>query len=214
MFELPEYLPQSEVPDGTNILVSGPSMTGKRDLVDETLRASYRRGDSTVLVTTEASGELSRTALRNALPAADDPAVGAVQVGTGDRSQLAGAGKFVEFVMSPGDLTGIGIHVDRFLREFRDEGDRLRLSVSSLMTLLMYSPAPSVFKFIHTFAERLKYLDGLSVFVMDGTEDADSTLHFGQLFDYKIETRRMDAGPEYRMIGRDVDDERWQPLEI
>ena len=215
MYRLGEVCPGVEVEPGTNLLVAGPPMTGKRELAFEILVHGSRRGDGTIVVTTKNSGEDVRERLRELLGSDERGPLGVVDCVSKQQgvNQVQSGG--IAYASSPKDMTGIGIQLSEFLRRFyKDAGvQRNRILLHSLSTLLMYSNLQTVFRFLHVFTGRVQSADALGVFVIDSTAHDQQTMStLQQLFDGQIEVREGDDGRSQlrlRGVGEETD---WRPV--
>ncbi|WP_129116872.1 RAD55 family ATPase [Halegenticoccus tardaugens] len=190
-----------DVDPGTNLLVSGPPLTGKRALALDVLAEGTDRGEGAIVVTTKDSADrvLDEFALRIG---SEDRPVAVVdcvtrQHGIGDVRD----DDRVKYTSSPVDMTGIGIKLSECLQAFyRDQRvERNRIAMHSLSTLLMYSNLQTVFRFLHVFTGRIQSVDGLGLFCIDSTAHDDRTTStLTQLFDGVVETRD-DADPVLRL---------------
>ena len=195
MYDLRPHL-DAEVRPGTNILVSGPPLSGKRSVCLDVLAAGTDGGDGAIVVSTnddarrilDALGERTsgtRSANAERPVAVIDCKKDAVGNGSRDDQQVAHVG-------APADLTGIGIHFSEFLQGFYSNHgvERNRVLIHSLSTLLMYSDLQTVFRFLHVFTGRVQSVDGLGLYTIDSTAHDDQTLNtVRQLFDGIVTTR-------------------------
>lgn len=200
-----------EVSPGTNLLVSGPSMTGKRRLTFDVLAEGD--GDGVVIVTTKSTGEQVLSAFEPRLDGRDSP-IGVVDCVSKQHGMSPQRIDGIEFASSPVDMTGIGIKLSEFLQRFYDSGVRSnRIAFDSLSTLLMYSNLQTVFRFLHVFTGRVQSAEALGLFVIDSSaHDAQTMSTLRQLFDGEIEVREAgDNGSELRIkgVGATTD---WRPV--
>lgn len=196
MYDLPGDL-GPDVEPGTNLLVTGPPLSGKRAIALDVLAEGTRRGDGAIVVTTKDSAGRILDDYGKRVSYADSPVAivdcvtrqqGVNDVRDDDR---------IKYTSSPVDMTGIGIKLSEFLQAFyRDRGIRRnRIMVHSLSTLLMYSDLQTVFRFLHVFTGRIQSVDGLGLFCIDDSAHDERTLNtLKQLFDGVIETSE-DAEP-------------------
>jgi len=198
MYELPDELPDVALEAGTNLLIAGPPLTGKRDLAFEVLAEGSNTDEGAVVVTTKDSADEVLREYASFVPAIDDVDIGVVDCVTKQR----GVGNVqddprVKYASSPVDMTGIGINLSEFLEEFyqvRDH-DENRILLHSVSTLLMYSDLQTVFRFLHVFTGRVQSADGLGVYVIDSTAHDDQTMNtLKQLFDAVVEVEEDDDG--------------------
>jgi len=189
------------VGSGTNLLVSGPPLTGKRSLALDLLSEGTRRGEGAIVVTTKDSAErvLDQYADRVAHETEPIAVVDCVtrQQGVGDATET----ELVKYASSPVDMTGIGIKLSEILQAFTaDRGlDRNRIMIHSLSTLLMYSDLQTVFRFLHVFTGRIQSVGALGLFAIDSTAHDEQTMNtLKQLFDGVITTAE-DEPPSLRI---------------
>lgn len=217
MYNLGQLLRNATAPPGTNVLVTGPPMTGKSELAFEILAQGAKREEGTIVVTTNDTGESILSSYRESVPELDRERVGVVdcvskQQGTQSSSQTDG----VEYASSPVDMTGIGIKLSEFIRTFYQQRDieQNRVLLDSISTLLLYSDLQTVFRFLHVFTRRIQSANALGVCVIDSTTHDEQTMStLKQLFDGEIEIRQGDADePELRVRGIDTDFTEWQTV--
>jgi KaiC/GvpD/RAD55 family RecA-like ATPase len=214
MYELGAAFSGVEVDEGTNLLVEGPPMSGKRRLGFEVLADGVRDGEGAIVVTTKDGADRVVEDFAE-VAAVEDPTVGVVdcvtkQQGMGSRRES----NLVRYASSPNDLTGIGIELSELLRTLYEhrEVTRNRILLHSLSTLLMYSDLQTVFRFMHVFTGRVQSADALGVFVVDSTAHDEQTVStLKQLFDGVVSIRERDGGFRARLLGVG-DDHGWREL--
>lgn len=204
MYGLGEVCPEAEVEPGTNVLVAGPPMTGKRTLALKILAHGSRHGDGSIVVTTKDGGEDVRESLREMLGRDEGGPLGIVDCVSKQQGINPAQSAELTYASSPKDMTGIGIQLSEFLESFYKERgvQRNRILLHSLSTLLMYSNLQTVFRFLHVFTGRVQSADALGIFVIDSTAHDQQTMStLKQLFDGQIEIREGDGQPELRLQG-------------
>ncbi|WP_435064806.1 RAD55 family ATPase [Halobaculum sp. EA56] len=191
----------SEIEPGSNVLVTGPPLSGKRELALDVLAEGTRDGEGAIMVTTKDSADrlLKQFAKREPYEGRPVAVVDTVsrQQGVNDVRDS----DRIKYTSSPVDMTGIGIKLSEFLEAFyKDRGIRKnRVMVHSLSTLLMYSDLQTVFRFLHVFTGRIQSVDGLGLYCIDSTAHDDQTMNtLKQLFDGIIETSE-DGEPTVRL---------------
>ncbi len=200
MYDLSPHL-DAQVDPGTNLLISGPPLTGKHSLALDILADGVDTGDSAVVVTTKNGADSVLQDLSDRTTAEGAP-VAVVDCVT--RQQGIDAVRDVnriKYTSSPEDMTGIGINFSEFLEAFHasQEITNNRILLNSLSTLLMYSDLETVFRFLHVFTGRIQSVDGLGVFCIDEpTHDGQTMNTLKQLFDGIITTSET-ADPEIRL---------------
>jgi KaiC/GvpD/RAD55 family RecA-like ATPase len=195
MYELAPAL-DATVEPGTNLLVSGPPLTGKRALALDLLAQGTERGEGAIVVTTKDSADRVLGQYGERIDYETEPVavVDCVtrQQGVGDVSET----ESVKYASSPVDMTGIGIKLSEVLQAFTTNRgiERNRITIHSLSTLLMYSNLQTVFRFLHVFTGRIQSVDALGLFAIDSTAHDQQTMNtLKQLFDGVITTSEDDA---------------------
>ena len=214
MYELGAVCPGAEVEPGTNLLVAGPPMTGKRTLALRILAHGSRRGDGSIVVTTKDGGKHVREDLGEMVGRDESGPLGIVDCVSKQQGITSAQTNDITYASSPKDMTGVGIQLSEFLEAFYKERgvQRNRILLHSLSTLLMYSNLQTVFRFLHVFTGRVQSADALGVFVIDSTAHDQQTMStLKQLFDGQIEIREGDRQPELRLKGVG-DDNDWRPV--
>jgi KaiC/GvpD/RAD55 family RecA-like ATPase len=185
MYELGGSSGVEEVSPGTNLLVSGPPLSGKAALGYELLDRGARAGEGSIVVTNTDSAERVRADAPSLFE--HDTPVGIVDCVTKHQGYGTIADTdLVLYAASPDDMTGIGIKASRLLETFyRDRGvRRTRVLVRSVSTLLQYADVQTVFRFLHVFTSRLESVDALGLFVVEAGAHDDRTMNtISQLFD-------------------------------
>ncbi|PCR90594.1 RAD55 family ATPase [Natrinema ejinorense] len=200
MYDLADVLPDAELDPGTNVLVAGPPLTGKRRIAFDILASGANRGDGSIIVTTKDSADKVLESFADTVSEGIEPDIGVVDCVTKQR----GIGTIdddprIKYASSPVDMTGIGIKLSEFLQEFYESRGLTenRVLLHSVSTLLMYSDLQTVFRFLHVFTGRIQSADALGVYVIDSTAHDDQTMNtLKQLFDAVIELEESADGDE------------------
>lgn len=186
MYELGPELESRSVEPGTNILVAGPPLSGKRRLAFEILAHGANSGEGAVIVTTRDSSDRVLTDFRSLLDDPDGAHLGIVDCVTQHQGRSANDTDLVKYTSSPVDMTGIGIKFSEFVEEFYTQRNvkRNRVTIDSLSTLLMYSDLQTVFRFMHVLTSRIEDADAIGVHVLESAaHDAETMNTLKQLFD-------------------------------
>ncbi|MGB9963653.1 ATPase domain-containing protein [Halobacterium sp. CBA1126] len=215
MYELGAVFSDVDLDPGTNILVEGPPMSGKRELGFDVLATGARAGEGAIVVSTKDSAERVIEDFADHVGDAE-PLLGVVDCVTKQQGMgTATESELVRYASSPVDLTGIGIELSELLRAlYQQRGvTENRILLHSLSTLLMYSDLQTVFRFLHVFTGRVQSADALGVFVVDSSAHDEQTVStLKQLFDGIVTIReREDGGFEARLVGVE-DGTDWRDL--
>ena len=200
MYDLKPRL-DANVDPGTNILFTGPPLTGKRALCLDLLADGVDDGEGAIVVTTKDSATRVLNDFESRTPYEGKPVavVDCVtkQQGVGDVRE----DDRIRYASSPVDMTGIGIQLSEVLQAFYQQRniERNRVMLHSLSTLLMYSDLQTVFRFLHVFTGRIQSVDGLGLFCIDESAHDPQTLNtLKQLFDGIARTEE-GAEPQIRL---------------
>lgn len=192
----------SSLDEGTNLLLSGPAMSGKRSFLLELLARGVEDGEGSVLVTSrdpadEVIDDYEETVgpRESYLRVIDCVSSQSGSTTTGER---------VRYVSSPGDLTGMGIEFSEIARNAQSAGVAdLRVGFDSLSPLLMYVDLQRLFRFLHVFTSQIQSQGWLGVFSIDPESHDEQTINtLRQLFDGVVEVRLTEGGDrEVRIRG-------------
>lgn len=188
MYDLGEQINGQTVKPGTNILVTGPPLTGKRTLARQIMEHGLDNGDGAIVITTRDSAK--RVLDQFEIDPSGDQPFGIVDCVTGHLGRSTTDTLTIKYANSPVDMTGIGLGLSNFIEYFYGElgNEQNRVMMDSLSTLLLYSTLQTVFEFMHAITSRVDDVDALGVHVMESTAHDDQTVHtMGQLFDGTIE---------------------------
>lgn len=183
------------VASGTNLLVTGPAMSGKRDLGLDLLIPD-RQDEHAVVVSTDRGAD-------RLLEGYEERAPEPCRACGVDCSGRAGESEWVRTVSSPADLTGIGIGVVKCTRSLEAHSPAgIRIGTFSVSTILQYVETDRVFNFLHVLTGRFARAGYLAVFTLDPVAHDDRTVNsLRSLFDAEAEIRETDDGREVRVRG-------------
>ena len=187
MYELDPPFSATSVPQGTNILLSGPPLSGKRCLAMETLAVGARRGEGTIVVSTRDSAVRVRDSFAPLVDGtADIAVVDAVTQHIGRSTDT----EMTKYASSPRDMSDIGVKFSEYIQSFYTDQQREhnRVLVDSLTTLLVYANLQTVFRFLHVFTSRVESVEGLGLYTIESTaHDAETLSTLDRLFDATID---------------------------
>lgn len=201
---------------GSNILISGPAMTGKQDLLLDGLADGNGNGEGAVAVTTGGRAEDTIDSILERSSDPDPDRVCAIDCRTeGDREEYErDDGAYVHRVTSPANMTGIGIGITQCFDRLSNGGvTDGRLGLTNLSTMITYSDKQTVFKFCHVLSSRLDSAGHLGLFTIDSSAHDEQTLQvIKQPFDGLIEIRERDGSREARVMGIRPEPSDWVAL--
>lgn len=190
MYELGPEFQNTSVDPGTNILVSGPPLSGIRRLGLEALAHGANNGEGSVIITTRDSSDRVLADFRSLVDDPENAHLGIVDCVTKHQGRSASDTKLVKYPSSPTDMTGIGIKFSQFVEELYTERGitKNRIAIDSLSTLLMYSDVQTVFRFMHVLTSRIEDADAIGIHVIESTAHEPQELNtLKQLFDGIVE---------------------------
>ena len=186
MYTLGPEFDSATVTPGTNILVAGPPLSGKRRLAFEALSRGVETREGSIIVTTRDSARRVLDTYGSVLASPESNTVGFVDCVTRHQGRSPSDTSLVKYASSPVDMTGIGINFSSFLQEFCTERElrQNRIVFDSLSTLLMYSDLQTVFRFMHVFTSRVDDANAIGLYTIDSTaHDIEAMNTLKQLFD-------------------------------
>ncbi|NHX36487.1 MULTISPECIES: RAD55 family ATPase [Halolamina] len=216
-YDIDEVLPAGTIetlPAGTNVLITGPAMVGKRELAFRLLATGHEKGEGVLCVTTSASASSMLDEFERRVPTLDRDRVAIVDC-SGSDSQQAIREIATERVSSPGDLTGISIGTAKLLQRFSKQNvSDVRHGLVSISTLIQYLDLNTVFKFLHIYTSRIEDTGGLGVFTLeDVSHDAKTVNTITSEFDCVIELREGADGREVRVKGLPGASRSWRAFD-
>ena len=206
-----------EIREGTNLMVIGPPMSGKDEILNTIIYNGLEKKDSAIIVSTKEPGE--RVLEWFSQRGLDIPMthMGVVDCVTRTLGMPAADTQNIRRVSSPVDLTGIGVKISQFFEEFyiNKKYERTRMCMNSLSTILMYSNIQTLFRFLHVFTGRVKAANALGIYVVeDEMHDPQTVATLKQLFDGMLEIRSDGDGQKLRVVGLSPKPTPWFDYEI
>jgi len=199
-YDVGDQLPVETVPPGTNLMVAGPALTGKRELARSLLAAGCRQGEAAAVVGTRDSVKSLKRHSPDIWNAVRDGRGGIVDCVTRQAGESVEDEDLVKYVSSPGDVTEIGIRLGGIFQRLQREDVRARFAVSTVSTMLMYADVRRVYRFLHVYAGHVERLDWLGIGVLDNS-NREMFDRLAPLYDAMVQTRRSDDGTQLRVVG-------------
>ncbi|MEA1944772.1 MAG: recombinase RecA [Euryarchaeota archaeon] len=206
-----------DIRGGTNIVMIGPPMSGKDDIINIIAYHGLINNNAAVIVSTREPGNNVLEWFGHHDTNIPMDHIGIVDCVTRTLGFGAPDTENIKMASSPVDLTGIGVKISQFFEHFWMDLQlrETRLCINSLSTILMYSNLPTVFRFLHVFTGRIKAANALGVYVIEeGMHDDKTIVTLKQLFDGMIEIREGEAGYQIRVVGLTPKPTPWFDYEI
>jgi hypothetical protein len=175
--------PDVSFDSGTSLLLSGDSRTVRASLLDA-IAEGLDAGETVILITADTSAKSIVGALRERGSLAPDR-LGIVDV-TNEKGPEEIDGVPVAQLSSPSDLTGMSLEFAKHLERFQKtgKGERVRIGLLSVSTLLMYGELQTVFRFLHVFTSRIRSAELFGLFALDpGMHEDKATNTIRAIFD-------------------------------
>lgn len=189
---------------GTNIMLIGPPMCGKDELIHYLLCNVLAANNAAVFVSTREPGNNVMDKFEQCPSKVSTNLLGVVDCVTKTLGMGATDSENVKMASSPVDLTGIGVKISQFFEKFwmKEQVRDTWLCINSLSTILMYSNIQTVFRFLHVFTGRIKAANAIGLYVIeDGMHDEKTITTLKQLFEGAIEIVEGTNGHRLRIIG-------------
>lgn len=179
----------------TLVLISGPPLTGKYELLLRVLAANTER---VVFITTKHQTSRIRSDYRSIAGDLSDDLIGVVdcvsqQGGQGGLEETA----TVKLARSPDNLTRIGVKFTGLFETFADDPieGQTGVGVHSLSQLLMHADLKKVYQFLQVLSGQVRNAGWFGAAVLDVTgSDSEARETLYHHFDGVLETREDDDG--------------------
>jgi len=207
VYDVSDVLPVASLAPGTNVLVTAPSRAAAHDRLLDVLAGGARRGDGSLVITTDRGA----AAVRSGLAERTDGAAAAVGVvDCTDDATGSEEDPMTRSVDSPADFTGAGVAASELLAELGHGHPRTRVGVDSVSGLLAHADAKTVFRFLHVLTGRIGAADAVGIATIDDAHDDQTVTTIRQLFDGLVEVRGDGDDREVRVTGLADADGEWK----
>ncbi len=191
---------------GRSLLIAGPPMTGKYDLM---LRLLADVGERGVLITTGDPAEKVRADYAEIADCAPE-SVGVVDCVSKQRGGDLVEDELVRYASSPKNVTDIGMKFTDLYEVFRETDQTVGVGVHSLSELLMYLDPQDVYQFVRVLTRQVESEGWSTIAVINSTMHDEQTLHtMYEPFDTVINTREEDGAREMRVRNRQTAATAW-----
>jgi len=208
----------NKVSQGTNLILSGPPLTGKTVLSRRFFYESIKSGNGGIYVSTtkDAKSLLDWFKNKNLNLSNLDGKYGIVDC-VSESQDLAKPENddFIKYASSPVALTDIGVKISHLIKNITQQNStNLALCLDSASVMLLYSELKTVFRFLHTFCGRIRSIGGVGMFILEeGSHDDKTIKTIKQLMDASIETRENNEDREIKINGENLN-LNWAKYEI
>jgi len=202
MYSVGSLLPVDGLEPGSTLLVTGPPMTGKRELVVSLLAAGLDEDGVAVVSTDASAADICQSMAQRVGRPADALEMGVVDC-VGDGHGTEGLASFDSRVSSPADLTGVGMELTTLLEWlYTGPQTRIRFGRLALTTMSMYADPEQVIRFLNLVTNRITDIGGLGLVVAHSATMGEEHLQQLRSFvDGVIEVREQDGAAERRVLG-------------
>lgn len=216
-FEFPPDLPIRSVEPGTNVLVTGPSGRGARQVALRLVTGVQRGDEGALLVSADVDGRSLLERCERLVPTLDRTRLAIVDcsgVRTGDQARFEPHAVRIE---DPSALPEIGVELSTLYEALVARGhDRIRIGLFSVSSMLVHANLRAVSRFVHMLTGRVIATGDLGVFLLDedAVDDraADALVQF---FDGRVEVRADGEDDfELRVEGLDEQVPTWTPVDV
>jgi len=204
MYDLGSALDGATAEPGSNLLLTGPPLSGKRKLAFEILAAGADAGEASLIVTTRDGADRVLTDYRALTDG--EATVGVVDGVTEHRGESGADHPDVAYAASPTDMTGLGVEFSGFMDRFEaSDAGGIRVVFDSLSVLLYYADLQTVFRFVHVVTSRVEDAGAVGIYLLESTaHDPETRNTLTQLFDGVIELDE-DGVVSARLPGTDAE---------
>ncbi|MDQ2071174.1 DUF7504 family protein [Haloarcula sp. NS06] len=204
-------LPLNPVEPGTSLLVTGPVLSGAREM-GLRLLCSPDTNDGTVLVATDSDATTILADFERHGGALDRERVRVIDC-VQESSDLPEDS--VSAVNTPADLTGIGIEYSgQYESTYASGYTRVRTGIITLTPLLVYcDDVRAVYRFLNTITGRIGTANGLGVCVLDPNAHEEQVVEsVARFFDGRVDVRADQGDLDLRVAGLRDQPTNWTPV--
>ncbi len=196
MLREPASLPVDDFPRGSSVLISGPPLSGKYDLMCQLL---VELGERVVVVSTDDPATGVRTDIESLAGDVDDDRLGIVDCVTSRQKHDVTDSETVKYASSAENLTQIGVKFTELAEAFAELDGVVAVGFHSFSPLLMYWDVERVYQFVRVLSGQIRDEGWTFVGVIGSTMHDEQTLHtLYDPFDAVIDTRDGENGREFR----------------
>lgn len=210
MIEKSNSTPLSSIQQNSNILILGPPLTGKYELL---LRILAQHTTKVILITTKNQASQLIDDYQTFSPEISLENIGVIDcIRHNQAIENREETESVKFAGSPENLTRIGVKFTELFELYYDEGEsNVGVGIHSLSPLIMHAGTKPVYQFLQVLMGQIRSAEWLGIATMDASVvDERDSLTIQHHFDGVIETRENDNGKrEFRVRGFSPQSSEW-----
>ena len=192
--------------DAESVVIAGPPMSGKYDLMHRILGNAGKRA---IVLSTGHNANRVRTDYTETT-GHDPDTVAIVDCVTREQGTDVEDTDLSKYASSPKNLTELGVKFTE-LAENWDDQPETSVGLHSLSQLLMYWDADRIYRFVRVLLGRTRNQGWITVAVINSTMHDERTLHtLLDPFDTIVDTRTTDEGWEMRLRNRSSSPTPWE----
>ncbi len=193
-----EMISNLKLKKGSNIMVYGPTFSGKSIFVRYIFKEMIKEGYGGIYILTKDSAESLIDWLGNSYDPSRVKIIDCITKSTLGEAKDTDSIKR-ETVMN---LTGISAKINKFLEEFwRNNIRDIILIFDSLSTILMYLNIQTIFRFLHILTGRIKITGAIAFYIVEeGMHDDKIIATLKQLFNGVIEFKEENGKKYVRFV--------------
>ncbi len=179
-----------DVPKGSIVLLSGSTLSGISTITKYLCLDALERDEAIIYISTKDSGEKIQQWFSERIETKGLGVVDCISKSLRMETDIKDS-EWIKYVSSSVDLTGISVKYSNLLEKLWNvkNYEDIRIVIDSLSTILMYSNAQTVFRFLHILTGRIKKLDGYGIFTLEETPEDVETKSINQLMDVITEIK-------------------------
>lgn len=204
----------TDFPPGTNVLVSGPSGRGARDVALRLVLSDLAPGEAAILLSADVGGSALLQRAENAAGPIDRTRIGVVDCSGFDDEQERFKQRG-EPIDDPGDLRSIEMEFSALYETLVEQGyDRVCIGVFSISSLLAHTDLQSVSRFVHMLTGRVIATNDAGVFVVDASMQDNQTIDAIEKYcDGSVDVRdEASGGRQFRTRGLGTRQPSWTAI--
>jgi KaiC/GvpD/RAD55 family RecA-like ATPase len=184
--------------DGKAIILIGPPLAGEKQFISNYISALLQKDNAVVIILTDGSPEqLKKELMQEKIYLAKFEDAGLMRYVDSYSKNMGEAvsdTSSIKRVSGPLALNEINIALNEIQKEFLSKSKNHCVVFNSISTLLMYSNASAVARFLQVFVSRIKNAGGAAIFMIEqGMHDEQTIVTLEHLMDAILEMKKEGA---------------------